>query len=144
MDDDDLRVLSVLTTWLGVHHHVVDADRLVQLVRGDRSKRVRAYWAAIAFWLVKNRRLARLRTTYRGPRVDLLTAGTDFQVKRRGEDARFLGSPLRVPAGTLRDRAQDVLAPATLAQMHIGYRNRLLTARSGELTRRRSLSERHS
>jgi hypothetical protein len=48
MDDDDLRVLSVLTTWLGVHHHVVDADRLVQLVRGDRSKRVRAYWAAIA------------------------------------------------------------------------------------------------
>ena len=37
MDDDDLRVLSVLTTWLGVHHVVVDVGRLVQLVGRERS-----------------------------------------------------------------------------------------------------------
>jgi hypothetical protein len=126
MDEGDLRVLSVLTTWLGVHHSYVNADRLVGLVRAESSERVRAYWAAIAVWLAKDRRLARLRTSFRGPRVDLLPVGTDFQVKRRGEDPRFLDSKLRVPAGTLRDRPDDVLPPETLARRHAGYRNRLL------------------
>ena len=36
-------------------------------------------------------------------------SGTEFQIKRRGEDERFLGSKLRVPKGTLRDRLEDVL-----------------------------------
>lgn len=126
MSEGELRVLSVLTTWLGVHHPYVNADRLIRLVRAENSERVRAYWSAIAAWLTKDRRLARLRTSFRGPRVDLLPVGTDFQVKRRGEDPRFLDSKLRVPAGTLRDRADDVLRPETLARRHAGYRNRLL------------------
>lgn len=126
MDDGDIRVLSVLTTWLGVHHAHVNADRLIRLAKADTSPRVGAYWAAIAKWLGSDRRLARLRTSFRGPRVDLLAVGTDFQVKRRGEDTRFVGSKLRVPAGTLRDRADDVLTPVTLAQRHAGYRNRLI------------------
>ena len=126
LDDGDLRVLSVLTTWLGVHHPYVNADRLVRLARAETSERVRSYWAAIALWLASDRRLARLRTAYRGPRVDLLPVGTDFQVKRRGEDPRFQGSKLRIPSGTLRDRADDVLPPETLARRHAGYRNRLL------------------
>ena len=124
--DGDLRVLSVLTTWLGVHHAYVNADRLVRFVRDETSERVRAYWSAIALWLAKDRRLGRLRTSFRGPRVDLLPVGTDFQVRRRGEDPRFLDSKLRVPSGTLRDRAEDVLPPETLARRHAGYRNRLL------------------
>ncbi len=126
MDDGDLRVLSVLTTWLGVHHAYVNADRLIRLARAETSERVRAYWSAIAAFLAKDRRLARLRTSFRGPRVDLLPTGTEFQVKRRGEDPRFLDSKLRVPSGSLRDRAEDVLSPETLARRHAGYRNRLL------------------
>ena len=126
MDDGDLRVLSVLTTWLGVHHAYVNADRLIRLARAETSERVRAYLSAIASWLAKDRRLARLRTSFRGPRVDLLPVGTEFQVKRCGEDPRFLDSKLRVPSGTLRDRAEDVLSPETLAHRHAGYRNRLL------------------
>lgn len=126
MDDSDLRVLSVLTTWLGVHHAHVNADRLVRLVAAETSERVRAYWAAIASWLAKDRRLARIGTAYAGARIDLLPVGTDFQLARRGEDPRFAGSKLRVPAGTLRDREDDVMSPATLAKRHAGYRNRLL------------------
>jgi len=42
MDDGELRVLAVLTTWLGVHHSHVDADRLVRLVHAHPSARVRA------------------------------------------------------------------------------------------------------
>lgn len=124
--DDDFRVLAVLTTWLSKHHAHVNADRLVRLAGTETSQRVRAYWASIAAWLAKDRRLARLGLSYTGPVVDLLPVGTDFQLKRRGEDPRFAGSKLRVPAGTLRDREADVLSPEALARQHAGYRNRLL------------------
>jgi hypothetical protein len=125
MDDGDLRVLSVLTTWLGVHSAHVNADRLVRCVSEHPSARVRAYWAAVAHWLRKDRRFARLVKLYRGPTLDLLPIGTEFQLARRGEDERFAGSVLRVPAGTLRDRAADVLSPEALVRRHAGYRNRV-------------------
>ena len=126
MDDGDLRVLAVLTTWLGVHHTHVNADRLVRLVAAHPSERVRAYWAAIATWLKTDRRLARLAGAYEGAPLDLLPTGTEFQVKRRGEDERFTGSKLRVPRGTLRHRQEDVAPPEVLVRRHVGYRNRVL------------------
>jgi len=125
MDEGDLRLLSLLTTWFGVHHARVNADRLVRLVLGTESRRVRAYWAAVARWRSKDRRFARLSQGYRGPPLDLLPVGTEFQIQRRGEDERFVGSPLRVPAGSLRDRASDVLSPEVMVRRHAGYRNRV-------------------
>lgn len=119
-------MLAVLTTWLGAHHRHINADRLVRAVSEHLSDRVRAYWAAVAHWVSKDRRFARLAKLRDGPPVDLLPVGTDFQIARRGEDPRFAGSALRVPAGTLRDRAADVLSPEQLAQRHPGYRNRVL------------------
>ena len=126
MDEGDLRVLSVLTTWLGVHHTHVNADRLVRLVGGHPSERVRAYWAAVATWLEKDRRLARLARAYEGAPIELLPTGNAFQLQRRGEDGRFTGSKLRVPNGTLRERDEDVLSPEVLVRRHAGYRNRVL------------------
>jgi hypothetical protein len=126
MDDHDFRVLAVLTTWFGIHHPHVNADRLVRLVTAHGSERARAYWAALAVWHVKDRRFARLAGRVAGAPVDLLAVGTDFQLRRRGEDPRFAGSRLRVPGGTLRDRAEDVLSPEKLVQRHAGYRNRVL------------------
>jgi hypothetical protein len=105
MDEGDLRVLAVLTTWIGVHRSHVNADRLVRLVGAHPSERVRAYWAAIARWLKKDRRLARLADAYEGAPIELLPTGTAFQIKRRGEDERFVDSPLRAPSETLRDRS---------------------------------------
>jgi hypothetical protein len=125
MVDEDLRVLSVLTTWLGVHHARINADRLVRVVVEHPSERVRAYWAAVATWLAKDRRFARLAAAYDGPTVELLSVGTQFQISRRGEDERFADTVMRVPAGTLRDRSSDVLSPEALARLHPGYRNRV-------------------
>jgi hypothetical protein len=126
MDAGDLRVLSLLTTWLGVHHPHVNADRLVRLVAAHPAERVRAYWSAVAAWLGKDRRFARLASAYDGAPVDILPVGTDFQLARRGKDERFAGSKLRVPRGTLRDRAEDILSPEALVRHHAGYRNRVL------------------
>ncbi len=126
MVDGDLRVLAVLTTWLGVHHMHVNADRLVRLVGAQTSARVHAYWASIATWQEKDRRLARLAAIYNGAPVELLPTGTAFQIKRHGEDERFVDSCLRAPKGTLRDRPQDVLSPEVLVRRHAGYRNRVL------------------
>jgi hypothetical protein len=126
MVEGDLRVLSVLTTWMGVHHTRVNADRLVRLAGEHVADRVRAYWSAVGVWLGKDRRLARLMKAYRGEPVDLLPTGNAFQLARRGADERFAGSKLRVPRGTLRDRPDDVLTPEALVRRHAGYRNRVL------------------
>src|ERR1022692_4682878 len=58
MLEGDLRVLSLLTTWMGVHHARVTAARLGRLVAEHPAERVRAYWSPVAVWLEKDRRLA--------------------------------------------------------------------------------------
>lgn len=121
LENDDLRVLSVLTTWLEVHFAALNVDRLTRIVAAHPGARVRAYWSSIARWLKADRRFAKMAHIYKGEQVNLLTAGSDFQIKRRGEDQRFAGAPMRVPAGVLRDRPEDVLSPAQLAQVHKGY-----------------------
>ena len=129
LERDDLRVLAVLVTWLRIHHAWVNADRLLRAVRAHEGPRVRAFWAAVGSWLGgarRDRRFTRFAELYRGPRVDLLAAGTEFHVRRVGEDARFAGTALRVPAGVLRDRDSDVVAPAVLARRHGTYRQRVM------------------
>jgi hypothetical protein len=126
MERGDLRVLALFVTWFGVHSGRVNADRLTRLVGLQQSKRVRAFWSALARWRAADRRFARLAGGYRGPRVDLLPVGTDFQVARHGEDPRFAGSNLRAPANVLRDRPSDVLSPAELTKRHAAYRWRLV------------------
>lgn len=122
----DLRVLAVLVTWFGIHSGRVNADRLTRLAALQESRRVRAFWSALGRWMGTDRRFARLARVCRGPRLDLLSAGTDFQVARHGEDERLAGSKLRVPANVLRDRPADVLQPAELARSHAAYRWRLV------------------
>lgn len=125
MDDDDLRVLAVLTSWLGLHHAWVHVERLVREVQRHPSPLVRSYWAGIAHWLAADRRLARLKLPGTAA-LDLLAVGNEFHSKRSGPDPRFDGSPLRVPAGVLRDRPADVLQPEALARLHRGYHNRVV------------------
>lgn len=126
MDESDLRVLSVLTTWIGVHYQRINAARLLRTLASSRSPRVHAYWASIALWLEKDRRFSRMRKLHENPPVDLLTVGTGFQIQRRGEDKRFVGSQIRVPEGTLRNRLSDVVPAENLVHIHPGYRNRVV------------------
>ncbi len=126
MDDGDLRVLSLVVTWLSAHAERVNADRLVRLATAERSERVRAFWSAVGSWLAKDRRFTRLRALWTGAPVDLLPVGGDFQIRRRGEDRRFASTALRVPAHTLRDRPGDVLTPTELVVRHRGYRARVI------------------
>jgi hypothetical protein len=126
LENDDLRVLAVLVTWFGVHCSWVNADRLTKLANASKSLPVRALWSALGHWQQRDRRLARLAKCYAGAAIDLLPTGTDFQIKRHGEDPRFAGSRLRVPAKVLRDRPDDVLSPAELVKRHTSYRFRVI------------------
>jgi hypothetical protein len=121
MDREDFRVLSVLTTWLDVHLARVNVDRLFRGLSSGSSQRVRLYWAVIAHWKRGDPRLKRVAGLYSGAREDLVPEGTGFLVRRHGEDSRFAHGPLRAPAGTLRDRPEDVLTPEELARRHRGY-----------------------
>ncbi len=125
MIDNDLRVLGVLVTWIEVHHAYINVDRLVRVVPRHASSRVRAFWAAVATWLDKDRRFSRLQDIHPGDRVELLAVGTRYHVERRGEDVRFDGTPLIVPAQILRRSSADVLSQVDLAKVHAGYRNRV-------------------
>ena len=126
MEHDDYRALSLLVTWLAVHSAWVNADRLTHLVGDQHSPRVRAFWSGAAVWLSRDRRFARIAKLYQGPRLDLLATGSDFHLRRSGEDPRFKDGRLRVPAGILRDRPADVLTPVELARTHRAYRRRIL------------------
>lgn len=121
MDRGDLRVLAVLTTWLGLHGARVNVDRIRKLLEARSSPRTRAYWAAVGRWLAKDRRYGRLVKLHRGEQVDLLDVGTNFQVRRHGVDPRFAGTALHVPGNVLRDRPADVLTPGELARRHRAY-----------------------
>ncbi len=125
VEHDDLRVLSILTTWFDTHQAHINVGRLTRLVSAQSSIRVLAYWAAMATYAQKDRRFARMARLYQGARVELLRVGTVFQIARRGEDKRFVGTCLRVPAAVLRERAADVLTPRELAKCHSSYKQRI-------------------
>lgn len=126
MEKGDLRTLAMLMTWLEVHSDRINADRLIRLVGTRPEARARAFWAAVGRWFSTDRRFARLILGHPSHQVDLLEAGTAFHIRRSGEDPRFAGSALRVPAGVLRDRKEDVLTPVELARRHGTYRRRVL------------------
>lgn len=126
MERDDLRTLAVLVTWLETHARWINADRLYRLIAHHDSDRVRIFWSAVAKWQEKDRRFARMGKLYKGPRVDLLKTGTDFLIRRHGEDERFRGGPLRAPANVLRNRPADVLSPKELAKRHRAYHYRVM------------------
>lgn len=126
MEKQDLRVLAMLVTWFGIHAPWVNADRLTTLATSQSSARVRAFWSALAQWQGKDRRFVRLSRSYKGPRQDVLEVGTEFQLRRHGEDPRFAGSAIRVAANILRDRSADVMSPSLLARRHHVYRFRIM------------------
>jgi hypothetical protein len=130
MDGNDLRVAAILVSWFGVHHEWVNADRLTKLVATRGSERTCALWTALASWQARDRRYARLAGRYRGPRLDLLSTGSEFQIRRHGEDPRFAGTCLRVPANLLRGRADDVASPEELTRRHRTYHYRVMMGTS--------------
>jgi hypothetical protein len=146
LERDDFRVLALLVSWFGIHREYVNADRLTRIVASSDSIRVRAFFSGLARWQARDHRFVRMAKIHKGPRIDLLSTGTDFQIRRRGEDERFVGTPLRVPAETLRDRSSDVLPPEELARHHLAYRSRVIIGPAyrgdmwAELTRRPQIS----
>jgi hypothetical protein len=126
MERDDLRVLGVLVDWFDLHGSRVIVHRLTKLVQSSHSDRVQALWSALAQRRPQPRRSARILVRAPSTVVDLLRVGSELQLRRRGEDPRFAGTALRVPSGVLRNRPEDVLAPAELAKVHGAYRWRVI------------------
>jgi hypothetical protein len=130
---NDLRTLSVVTTWLGVHAARVQVAELARYLDAGAAacrdpQRFAAYWSGVAYWQRSDARWAKVAKQFTGPAVylsGLPAALEDAQIARKGEDPRFVGSRLRVPLGMLRDRVADVDDPATLSGRHAWYRERV-------------------
>src|SRR4051812_39343397 len=65
MDRDDLRVLSVLVTWLSTRYERINVDRLVRLVALNQSARVRAFWKSGGALAWSDRHFAKMKPAYR-------------------------------------------------------------------------------
>jgi hypothetical protein len=123
----DFRILSLLVDWLDAHSKQVLADRLFKLANNCFDQRVKAFWKAIGKWKKSDPRFRRFAKLYRRQRIDLLFSGTEFHVRRSGEDVRFENSSLRVPATAgLRHRPEDVMSPSEVAKIHHAYYCRLI------------------
>ena len=125
MEDDDYRTLGLLVAWLDVHSARLNADRLIALVRHVSEPRVRAFWRAMARRRTTDRRWKRLARMASTP-TELLRTGNAFQIRRRGEDPRFVDTGLIVPMGVLRQRPGDVQTPAAVCRLHRAYRWRTI------------------
>lgn len=123
---EDYRTLSLLVDWFAIHYERVNVDRLVKIIRLVENQRVKAFWAALAYWQKRDWRLLKLQRLYTQPRLDLVEEGVEFQIKRHGEDERFAGSVLRVPAKLLRHRLEDIFTPHELAKKHRAYYFRVM------------------
>src|SRR3989338_1288773 len=66
IENEDFRVLSLLTTWLGVHFSAVNVDRLAHLIASSPVPKFRAYWASIAIWLQTDARFSKIKRLYAG------------------------------------------------------------------------------
>ncbi len=125
--EEDYRVLSLLTDWISIHGRMINVDRLVKLVAGCSFEIVRRYWKAIAEWQSTDHRFDKM---LKGARIsgkgDLLVTGTDFMIRKNGEDERFKNSVLRVPRLTLRERLGDICTPEELSRINHLYRYRLI------------------
>jgi len=123
---EDYRTLSLLVDWFAIHYERVNVDRLVKMVHLIENQRVKAFWAALAYWQRHDWRLLKLQKIYTQPRLDLMEKGTEFQMGKYGEDERFAGSALRVPAQLLRHRLEDIFTPHELAKKHRAYYFRVM------------------
>ncbi len=128
---EDYRVLGLMVDWIEIHGKLINVDRLAKIVSILNDEKVRRFWKAISQWQSKDIRFKKIGkvSKIRGS-ADLLDVGTDFLIRKNGEDERFKGSALRVPNLTLRHRLDDIHSPQTLSQINLFYRFRLMIGAS--------------
>ena len=121
----DFRTLSLIVHWIEIHGSIVNVPRLKRLLVTSSTETQRL-WRAIAEWRQEHHKWqSLLRLNSPVERWDLLPVGTDFQISRKGEDPRFMGTKLRIPNGLLPIREGDVFSPKYLIHNHPTYANRV-------------------
>lgn len=120
----DYRTLSLLTDWIFIHFRYINVDRLFRALKTISDDRVKCYFSAIGFHFRKEYSYKKLTSVYSGKKI--LLGDDSFLLKRNGEDERFKGSKLIVPAKLLRSRSSDISTSEELAKIHKDYFYRVL------------------
>lgn len=122
----DFRLISLLVDWIQIHSSRINVDRLSKIAAVVQDDLVKAFWTGIGHWLSTDPRMLKLAKISSKPRRKLFGEAGDYRVSRFGEDDRFKGSAIIIPAGSLRSRPDDILSPSELAHQHSTYRWRIL------------------
>ncbi|MEI8346997.1 MAG: hypothetical protein WCG27_05995 [Pseudomonadota bacterium] len=127
----DTRTLSLIVDWITIHYECLNVDRLFRVLKRERNNNnLIAFWSSIGKMHKKDSRFLKISKLYRGPKLSVLGPQTDFLIKRNGEDDRFVGTSVRIPAKALRHRPEDIETPCSMAQKHRGYYYRILVGAS--------------
>lgn len=98
------REFACMLSWIQEYGNLLHVAVLEKLLLKHPMPEVRAVWAAIGLWQSKDSRFRRLTGLYNGKRITLRPPWaaelTRLQLAdpKQGEDPRFQGTPVRIPA----------------------------------------------
>ncbi len=123
----DLRLASLLFTWVKVHGEYVITEKLAKLVRSGNVEH-RDWLSALAAFAVHNKyhKWSKLIARRRKPVHLLPMEMSALPIRMRGAEPWLEPYGILLPRGSLRIREDDVLDPGELARKNRQYRNRYL------------------
>lgn len=123
----DLRLASLLFTWVKIHGEYVITEKLAKLIRSGHVEH-RDWLSAIAAFAVHNKyhKWSKLILRRRKPVHLLPLEMSVLPIRMRGAEPWLEPQGILLPVGTLRIREDDVLDPGELARRNRQYRNRYL------------------
>lgn len=124
---EDFRILSMLTKWLEQHFFIINASRLIKLIKEHEDNDIfLRYWISVSQWQAADNRFRSLRDLGKNKKKKEITKGSLFLSKKNGEDTRFKGTCLVVPKKMLDREDWLVLSPEKMTNYHLDYKWRLI------------------
>lgn len=123
----DLRLASLLFTWVKVHGEYVITEKLAKLVKSGTVEH-RDWLSALAAFAVHNKyhKWSKLIVRRRKPVHLLPLEMSELPIRMRGAEPWLESQGILLPVGSLRIREDDVFGPSELARKNRQYRNRYL------------------
>lgn len=131
-DEENLRIISPVFTWIEEHGSSVIIEKLIKVIGGPKEEQRKISLAGLVAkfalhnghkrWLTVTKKF----TNPSSPRTIGPKAMTESLIALRGEEEWAKGSGFRVAKGVISTNKKWILSRKDLAKLHHQYRNRLI------------------
>jgi hypothetical protein len=125
--DNDSRMISLVFSWLTVHHKQLLADKLFRNFKSIENKEKYRWFPAVCSFLVhlKDFRFSKGVSKAKKP-IYIGDRNNSLSIKRKGNYEFLEGLNFFIPIGNVRIREKDILNSKDLSTLNLQYRNRLI------------------